>query len=157
LAAFLGAEGGGETIMKRFVAFGLVMAVGMGAAMADGDPIKDRRELMKANGEATKPVVGMLKGAPFDLGAVKAALKTYANAAAKAPALFPDSSKTGDTDALPAIWDNKADFTARFAKLADDVNAASTAIVDQASFKATMPGVLKNCGGCHEQYRAKKN
>ena len=142
--------------MKRWLAAGLVMAVGLGAALAD-DPIKQRRDLMKANGDATKPILGMLKGAPFDLAAVKAALKTYADAAAKAPDLFPDSSKTGDTNALPAIWDNKADFSARFVKLADDVKAASTAIVDEASFKATMPGVLKNCGGCHEQYRAKKS
>ena len=143
--------------MKRFVAIGLLLTLGWGAAMADGDPIKDRRDLMKANGEATKSMVGMLKGAPFDLDVVKAALKNYANAAAKAPALFPDDSKTGDTNALPAIWDNKADFTARFAKFADDVTAASTAITDQASFQATMPGVLKNCGGCHEKYRAKQS
>ncbi len=112
---------------------------------------------MKANGEAAKTVVGMLKGAPFDLAAVKTALRTYAEAATKAPALFPDSSKTGDTNALPAIWENKSDFEARFKKFADDVSAASTAIVDEASFKANMPGVLKNCGGCHEKYRAKQN
>lgn len=143
--------------MKQFVTVGLLIALGMGAASAEGDPIKERRDLMKANGDATKTVVGMLKGAPFDLDAVKAALKSYGEAAAKAPALFPDSSKTGDTNALPAIWDNKADFEGRFAKLADAVNAASTAIVDQASFQATMPGLLKNCGGCHELYRAKKN
>ena len=143
--------------MKRWLAIGLLMTVGLRAAWADEDPIKDRRDLMKANGEATKTVVGMLKGAPFDLAAVKTALQTYADTAAKAPTLFPDTSKTGDTNALPAIWDNKADFNARFAKFAADVDAASTAIVDQASFKATMPGVLKNCGGCHEQYRAKKN
>ena len=143
--------------MKRWLVVGLVTAVGLGAALADGDPIKQRRDLMKANGDATKAVVGIMKGAPFDLAAVKAALKSYADAAAKAPALFPDSSKTGDTNALPAIWENKADFDARFTKFASDVAAASTAIVDEASFKATMPGVLKNCGGCHEQYRAKKS
>jgi cytochrome c556 len=142
-------------MMKRWLGAALALSVGIGAAMADEDVIKERRALMKANGAATKTVVGMLKGAPFDLDAVKAALKSYAEAAAKEPALFPESSKGGDTNALPAIWENKADFNARFAKFADDINAASTAIVDAASFKATMPGVLKNCGGCHELYRAK--
>ena len=143
--------------MKRLFVLGVVTAVGLGGAFAGGDPIKDRRDLMKANGDATKVVVGMLKGAPFDLDAVKMALKTYANTASKAPALFPENSNTGDTNALAAIWENKADFTARFAKFANDVDVASTAIVDQASFKGVIPGVLKNCGGCHEQYRAKKS
>jgi cytochrome c556 len=123
--------------MKRWVGAGLAMAIGLGAA--------------------TKTVVGMLRGAPFDLDAVKAALKSYANAAAKAPALFPEGSDGGDTNALPAIWENKADFNARFTKFGNDVSSASAAIVDEATFKATMPGVLKNCGGCHELYRAKKN
>ncbi|MGD0562441.1 MAG: cytochrome c [Roseiarcus sp.] len=142
--------------MKRLVLTGLVLVVGLGAVLADSDAIVQRRALMKANGDATKIVVGMLKGAPFDLGAVQAALKSYGEAAAKAPALFPDDSQTGDTNALPEIWDNKADVNARFAKLAQDVAAASTGIVDSASFQAQMPGVLKNCGGCHEKYRAKK-
>ena len=143
--------------MKRLGLTSLVLLVGVGAVLADGDAIVQRRALMKANGDATKIVVGMLKGAPFDLGAVQAALKSYGDAAAKAPALFPDDSKTGDTNALPELWANKADVDARFAKLAQDVAAASTAIVDQASFQAQMPGLLKNCGGCHEKYRAKKS
>ena len=143
--------------MKQWLVAGVVTALGVSVALADGDPIKQRRALMKANGDATKTVVGMLKGAPFDLEAVKKALSTYEDAATKAPALFPDDSKTGDTNALPAIWENKADFEARFAKFDADAKAASAAIVDQASFKATIPGVLKNCGGCHEQYRAKNN
>ena len=141
---------------RMFLALTL-LAMGTAVVFADDDPIKARRDLMKANGAATKTVVGMLKGAPFDLEAVKAALKNYGDAAAQAPGLFPDTSKTGDTNALPAIWDNKADFEARFKKLAADVSAASSAITDEASFKANMPGVLKNCGGCHEQYRAKQN
>ena len=143
--------------MKQWLVAGVVTALGVSVALADGDPIKQRRALMKANGDATKTVVGMLKGAPFDLEAVKKTLSTYEDAATKAPALFPDDSKTGDTNALPAIWENKADFEARFAKFDADAKAASAAIVDQASFKATIPGVLKNCGGCHEQYRAKNN
>lgn len=141
--------------MKRLVLTCLILAAGVGAVLADSDAIAQRRALMNANGAATKNVVGMLKGAPFDLVAVQAALKSYGEAAAKVPALLPDDSKTGDTNALPAIWENKADVLARFAKLAQDVAAASTGIVDQATFQAQMPGVLKNCGGCHEKYRAK--
>jgi cytochrome c556 len=143
--------------MKRLALTGLVLALSAGAVLADGDAIAKRRALMKDNGAATKTVVEMLKGAPFNLAAVQAALKTYGAAAAQAPADFPDDSKTGDTSALPAIWDNKADFNARFAKFGQDAAAAAAGITDEASFKAQIPAVLKNCGGCHELYRAKKS
>jgi cytochrome c556 len=143
--------------MKQLALTGLVLALSVGTALADGDAIAKRRALMKDNGAATKTVVDMLKGAPFDLAAVQAALKTYATAAAQAPADFPDDSKTGDTNALPAVWDNKADFNGRFVKFGQDAAAAASAITDQASFKAQIPAVLKNCGGCHELYRAKKS
>jgi cytochrome c556 len=111
---------------------------------------------MKENGEATKPVVPMLKGGPFDLATVQKALKTYVNAAEKMPALFPPDSKTGDTNALPAIWDNLDDVKARFEKLGKDATNALGNVKDEASFKAIMPDFYKNCGGCHEKYRAKQ-
>jgi cytochrome c556 len=134
-----------------------VLGASAALAMSGADAIKARRELMKANGDATKPVVAIMKGAPFDLSTVQTALKTYINAAEKMPGLFPDDSKTGDTHALPAIWDNKADFEARFKKLGADATAALTSVTDAASFKAIMPDFFKNCGGCHEKYRVKEN
>ena len=83
-------------------------------------------------------------------------MKTLAIAAEKEPTLFPDNSKTGGgTAALPAIWQNKADFNARFVKFAKDVAAAQAGIVDEASFKKLAPAVFQNCGGCHELYKAK--
>ncbi len=136
-----------------------VAAVAMGAsaavALTGADAIKERRALMKDNGDATKAVVAILKGAPFDLSAVQKALETYENAAAKMPALFPPDSQTGDTHALPAVWSDKADLDARFKKLGEDSAAALKAITNEASFKAAMPSVFKNCQGCHETYRAK--
>ncbi len=145
--------------MKRLAVSAVALALSASVVMAAGaDAIKERGQLMKANGEATKPIVAMMKGqSPFDLATVQTALKTYLNAAEKMPALFPPDSKTGDTNALPAIWDNKADFDARFKKLGDDATADLAAITDEATFKATMPAIYKNCGGCHEKYRAKQN
>jgi cytochrome c556 len=72
------------------------------------------------------------------------------------PALFRPDSKTGDTNALPAIWDNMDDVKARFAKLGKDVDAALASVKDDAGFKAVMPDFFQNnCGSCHEKYRAK--
>ena len=140
--------------MNRWIGAALIVALGASMAFADSDPITARRDLMKANGAAAKTLVGMLKGAPFDLAAAQGALGAFANAAAKEPDLFPDNSKTGDTHALPAIWENKADFVARFKKFGDDVAVAQSEITDEASFKANIDPVFKNCGGCHEKYRA---
>jgi cytochrome c556 len=134
----------------------LALSASVALAASGADAIKERRALMKANGEATKPIVPILKGqAPFDRAAVQTALKAYINAAQKMPGLFPPDSKTGDTHALPEIWDNVADFNARFKKLGEDATAALAEVKDDASFKATMPDFYKNCGGCHEKYRAK--
>lgn len=143
----------------KTILFAAAVLVAASVAIAADDPIAQRQALMKENGKATGGVGKMLKGeAPFDLATAQAALKVYANTAAKAPALFPDTSKTGgETEALPKIWETKADFDAKFAQLGKDAAAAITAITDEASFKATMPGVLKNCGGCHESYRVKKS
>ncbi len=136
-----------------------VMVTGLAtAAFAQADVIKERQQTMKAVGGATKDPGAMLKGeAPFDLEKVQKALATYQGAAKKMPGLFPADSKTGgETTAAPKIWEDKAGFDAGFKKLEADSTSALSSIKDEASFKATFPTVLKNCGGCHETYRIKK-
>jgi cytochrome c556 len=143
--------------MKRTVLTGLAVILGVGASVAADDPIHARQNLMKANGKAAKEVVAMLKGkAPFKLETAQEALNTFINAADKGPALFPPGSDKGKTHALPAIWKNKSDFEAHFAKLGADSKAALAAIKDEASFKADFPPIFKDCGGCHETYREKE-
>jgi len=143
--------------MKRLTTVVIALACGVGAVWADTDPIAERRALMKNDGMAAKAMFDMSKGTtPFDLATVQDSLKTLYDGASKSAALFPDDSKTGGgTAALPAIWQNKADFDARFAKFVKDVAAAQAGIVDEASFKKLAPAVFQNCGACHELYKAK--
>jgi cytochrome c556 len=147
--------------MRKLSVFVAISVLGANAALAlsGAEAIKARRDLMKADGAATRPVVAMLQGkAPFDLATVQKTLKTFQKAASEEPAYFPPDSKTGDTKALPVIWedDNLADLNARFKKFGADATAALASIKDEASFKATMPGVLDNCENCHEKYHAKQ-
>ena len=142
--------------MRRSVLAVFVALVGVGASFAADDPIKARKDLMDANGDRTKAVIPILKGtAPFNKATVDAALNQYIKTAEEAPALFPPGSDKGKTHALPAIWQDKSDFEARFQKLDADSKAALAAITDEATFKANYPPILKVCGGCHEKYRAK--
>ncbi len=147
-------------MFRGFVAAG-ALALGLfaatGAVVAQNDPIAQRKTLMKAVGDAGRAPAAMLKGeAPFNLAAVQSALKAMQDAGKQGGALFPDSSKAGDTAALPKIWDNKVDFNAKLAKFEADATSAQTKIVDEASFKASYPDILKNCGGCHQDYRARR-
>jgi cytochrome c556 len=142
--------------MNRLTVVVALTACVVGAAWADIDVIAQRRALMKGDGVAGKALYDMTKGAPFDFKIVQTSLKTFADVAAMAPTLFPDNSKTGGgTNALPAIWENKADFDARFAKFGSDAAAALKNITDEASFKANIQPVLSHCGSCHELYKAR--
>lgn len=143
-------------MIRGFVAAG-ILALGVTGVFAQSDVIKARQDAMKAMGAASKPVGGMLKGSvPFDLATVQKSLQAYGAQAEKSLALYPAGSTQGETAALPKIWQTKADFDAKMKALAADAKTAMGAIKDEATFKANIPAVLKNCGGCHTDYRAKK-
>jgi cytochrome c556 len=77
------------------VAIVTAIAIGVSAAMAQQDPIKARKDLMKVNGDQAKIGAAMVKGdRPFDLAAVHKIFATFEDAAVKMPAVFPDSSKS---------------------------------------------------------------
>jgi len=146
--------------MKRTI----LAAAGLAAAclaclatvsVAEEDPRHVREELMEGVGKAAKVVGPMLQGkAPFDAAAAAAAFTTISKNAADFPNHFPAGTDTGKTEALPAIWENKADFDARAKKLSEDAAAAATAsAAGEDAFKAAAGQVMSNCKGCHEKYR----
>ena len=145
--------------MLRTVVAVAAIVFGVTAVVAQSDPIAARKGLMKEVGAQTKTGGGIAKGeAPYDQAKVQGILAVYVDAAAKLVNLYPENSKTGgDTAALPAIWANIADFKGRYEKFGAEAKAAQSTVKDLDSFKAAFPGLTKNCGGCHETYRAKKS
>ena len=144
-------------MMKRVVLAVAIAALGVTAVVAQSDPIAARKALMKENGNQARIAREMIEGKqPFNLDAAKKVLATFGETHDKAKNLWPDSSKTGgDTAALPAIWENKADFDAKLAKLSSDSKAQDAGVKDLDTFKAAMAEIGKNCGGCHNTYRKK--
>jgi cytochrome c556 len=144
--------------MVRLTAALAALAIGATAVYAqNAGAIKLRQDTMKSLGAAAKGPGTMAKGdAPFELAKVQASLKTIEEGATKAKDLFPDDSKSGETDALPIAFEKKADLVARLDKLAADAKAAQATITDAASFKTEWPKVVGNCGGCHKEYRKPK-
>lgn len=145
--------------MLRYVAAAAAVTLGATAVYAQNlDAIKARKDSMKALSAAAKAPGGMTKGeVPFELAKVQAALKTFQDEAAKQKGLYPDNAKEGgETEAMPAIWEKRADFEAKLAKLGSDAKAAEGAIKDEATFKAEWGKVMSNCGACHKEYRKPK-
>ena len=135
--------------------FGVLFAIGGIAYAQNAEPIKARQAILGGWGDAGKPIGPMLRGQqPFDLAATQKFLNLIVDGSKKLPDLFPDDSKVGEkTEALPVIWDDKPKFLAGYTKIGADAAAALAAIKDEASFKAEMPKVASNCGGCHKMYR----
>ena len=125
-------------------------------AIADDDPRVVRHELMEDVGDAAKVVGAMLKGErDYDAAAAAASLATFGDVAAKFGSLFPPGTETGaDTEAAPAIWEDRAGFDAALKEWADAtaaaVAAAPTTLEDA---KPLLGAVFKTCKGCHDTYR----
>ena len=145
--------------MLRILALASVIALGATVVLAQNAAgVAARKDAMKQYGGAVKEPGAMNKGeAAFDLAKVQASLKTIEEVSGRAKTLFGDDTKAGDTDTLPAAFDNKADLFDKFDKTAAAAKAAAAAIKDEASFKAEWGKVVSNCGGCHKAYRKPKS
>jgi cytochrome c556 len=145
-------------MIARTVLVAAALAVGATVVVAQSDPIAARRAAMKAVGEQNRVATDMIEGKrPFSADDAKKVLATFNDSASKLPNLFPETSKTGDTNALPAIWENKADFNAKAAKFATEAKAAEAKVNNLDTFKTEMAEVRKNCGGCHQTYRKRQS
>ncbi len=140
-------------MIRRTVLAVAALALGVTAVVAQ-DVIAERKALMKRSGEQARIGVAIVKGEqPYDQAKVNAIYAAYLDKAAKMRTLFPESSKTGDHRALPAIWDKPADWNAAIDKFEADTKAAQASAKDLDSFKAGFEAVGKDCGGCHQPFR----
>lgn len=147
--------------MFRSLAVAAVFAAGLagygsGSSHAQEDVLSQRQALMKQAGGATRTGSQIAKGeAPFDAAKTKEIFEVYLALAEKGPALFPAGSGAGDTEAAPAIWQDNAAFTARFAAFGE-LARQGLAAQDAESFKVAFAAIAKECGACHQTFRVKK-
>jgi len=143
----------------RSIVIGAVFTgiLGIGLALAQSDPIKERQELMKSNGRSVGTVTAMLKGEkPFDAKAAADAMGEINGNIGTFVTLFPEGTETGgNTRAKPEIWKNKKDFEDWGAQLKEDTAKAQAAAAGgMDSVRAALAEVGKTCTGCHDDYRA---
>ena len=154
--------------MKKFLAAGLAVALGVGIALnavAQVKPetlVKQRQAAMTLQGKYFGPMGGMAQGkVPYNADTV-AFNSAMLDALSRMPwDGFAPASKdaTVKTGALPAIWSDPA----KFKTAQDNFQNAVQGLVkvsrggDEAAIKTAIGGVGKTCGGCHTDFREKQN
>ena len=147
-----------RTMIKRILAVTALCLIGAASVVSAENQHANREAAMKKIGGAIGGLAAIAKGQnPYDAEVVKASLSTVSETVKVFPTYFPAGSEGDDEVASPKIWENKADFEARAAKLGADAEALLAQLpADQAAVGAALGELGKNCGGCHEAYRLKK-
>ena len=145
--------------MKKILAGTALVALSLtfgAASIAADDPIHERHELMEGVRDAAKPIGLMLRGeADYDAAVVMQSLEVWRAAGAKFGGLFPEGSESGqDTEAAPAIWEDREGFEAALAEwvaATDKAIAANPQTLEEA--RPAVGPVFQTCKGCHDTYR----
>lgn len=126
------------------------------ASAQDDDIVKTRQAIMEVNVNAIGLAYDMSEGdIAFDATVARTALELIAADLTEFPNLFPDSSNVPPTNALPALWANKADFMAMAAKTVKDAQASipDATSADKLTNSAAFLELQKDCTTCHTLYR----
>ncbi|MBK4214885.1 cytochrome c [Paracoccus caeni] len=123
------------------------------------DAIEARHGYMKMLSIEMGKLSGMAKGEiEYDEAAAQAAANNLAALSNyDLPSLFVEGSSSddnGDSDALPAIWQNTEDFGAKFAGFREAAAAAPAAVTGgQGNIGAALQTLGGACKDCHDDYR----
>jgi cytochrome c556 len=123
------------------------------SAIAQGDPIAERRALMRDAQKQERAANNIILGKFLPEKAAVAMQRLQADLVAFVE-LFPVGSETGgETKADPAIWANMDDFRAIAARTIEDARAAEAAIAEgQSAFATAWQAVAEDCSSCHKKY-----
>ncbi len=120
------------------------------------DPqVMARMMAMESIGDAFKTLVSMAKNeTPLHQAKARMARDTIVTHSGKITALFEDPADDPKSEALPEIWANWEDFSARAEKLTTAAKALD--FKDRATLADTLGAVGGACRACHKPYREKK-
>jgi len=147
---------------RPFTALATVVALFLAAPVSaqDADPnVTARQSLMGLYGYNLAVLGGMAQGRmPYDADlATAAATSLYHLSRSGSARMWPEGTDNAGVEgsrALPAVWENMSDFSARFVAMQDAsealMNAAGT---DLAALQAAMGPLGQSCGACHQTYR----
>lgn len=140
-----------------FVAFG-----GVAGAADPAEQVKDRQQTMKKLGGGMGAVAKFVKneGATIE-DAAKGAQAVLAVAAMDPKAVFPEGTAVGvaDSAAKPELWRNWPVAQEKWNAMKPAAEKLEAAIKggDRMQIAQALGATSKTCGGCHEDFRVKKD
>lgn len=113
-----------------------------------------RMEAMSQIGDGMKLMGGMMKGElAYGTAKAQAALDKIEAASQQLPARFEAPANDPKSEALPAIWDNWADFEA---KAQAPTLVAGGEITGKEGLRPTLGALGGACKDCHRDYRVQR-
>lgn len=133
-------------------------SVELPSGMTVKEQIEARQEQLKNIGKAFKTISDQLKAGSPDIAQIQTAAASVPKEALGMADWFPEGSgpESGvETDALPIIWEDKADFDEKVTAMQDA--AAQLDAVAQGGDVAAIAAAFQTTGGkckdCHDKYR----
>jgi cytochrome c556 len=134
-------------------AFSGLIALAAHAADPD-DMVKYRKNVMNANGGLMGASNGLIQNKVEFKGQLAGYAKALEALNKDLPALFPKGSNVGDSDALPDVWNKRAEFERR----AKDTQAKAAAFAKAANgndprLAEKFKDLSDACKSCHKDFR----
>ena len=120
----------------------------------ENSTVKARMMAMTTLVKNMRTLGGMAKGAiVFDQEQAKAALADMESTAKTVPGLFKSDEMHPKSEALPVIWTNFSDFTAKSKALEDAAAQALASFSSKDDLVPSMRALGGTCKSCHFTYR----